>query len=146
MYIHALTIYAFCNTHDVTRDTEGHGNKSDAIVEVDVPWADGGLNMMYVAELKKFSTEPPRKIHVVSEAEKQDYYYRKIRSIVVLLWIFCNFALVKLMLYAVGIDHIDVENSSGTQRSAIYMTVVLWSVAGSSLFRFVGAMWYWLFQ
>ena len=125
MYIHALNTYAFCNTHDVTGDTEGHGNKSDAIGRVDISCADDGLDMMYVAALKTFSTEPPKKIYVVSEAEEHDYYSRKIRSIVVLLWIFCNFALVKLMLYAVGIDHIDVENTSGTQMSAIYMTVVL---------------------
>jgi len=31
---------------------------------------------------------------------------------------------------------------NASQRSTIYMTVVLWSVAGLSAFRFVGSLWF----
>jgi chitin synthase len=103
------------------------------------PMDDHDLNAQYAPELKKLSTKLPKGIHVASE-EKQDHYYRRIRSGIVLLWIFSNLILVKLMLNAVGVDHIDVEDNPGTQRSIIYMTVVLWSVAGLSLLRSVGAM------
>lgn len=58
------------------------------------------------------------------------------------MWIFCNFALAAVVLSAVGLERINPDNTSGEQRSTIYMAVVLWSVAGLSLFRFVGAMWF----
>ena len=85
----------------------------------------------------------PKEVRVLDAADKQEDYYKGFRSGVVLAWIFSNLALCGIIL-STGLDRIDVSNTSQTeeQRAVIYMKVILYSVAGLSLFRFVGAMWF----
>jgi chitin synthase len=90
----------------------------------------------------KIAQKAPKEVRNISDEEKQEDYYKGFRSSVVLVWIFCNFALGAVVLSAAGLERISVEKDSGDQRSTIYMAVVLWSVAGLSLFRFIGAMWF----
>ena len=121
-------------------------------VDVNIPQDDGDLNAQYEAELAKFSSKPPKEVPVISEEERQADYYKGFRSAVVLAWVFCNFALGAVVLSAAGLETFDKTSTSSTsgstedetqnQRSLIYMEVVLWSVAGLSMFKFVGAMWY----
>jgi len=108
---------------------------------VQIPQDDGDLNAQYEAELNKFATKAPKEVRIVSDAEKHEDYYKGFRSIVVLIWIFCNFALAAVVLDAAGLETINVKDTSA-QRATIYLAVVLWSVAGLSLFRFIGAMWF----
>jgi hypothetical protein len=110
-------------------------------VDVQIPQDDGDLNAMYDAELNKFAKKAPKEVRVVSEAEKHEDYYKGFRSMVVLAWIFCNGALAAVVLNAAGLQRVSVTDNS-SQRATIYLGVVLWSVAGLSLFRFIGAMWF----
>ncbi|PGH35279.1 chitin synthase C [[Emmonsia] crescens] len=150
-YINVLNIYAFCNTHDITWGTKGDDKaeklpsatiKPSGKVDVSIPQDDGDLNAQYEAELAKFATKAPKEVRNFSEEDKQEDYYRGFRSMVVLVWIFCNFSLAAVVLSAVGLERINPDDNSGDQRSTIYLAVVLWSVAGLSLFRFVGAVWF----
>lgn len=150
-YINVLNIYAFCNTHDITWGTKGDDKaeklpsatlKPGGKVDVNIPQDDGDLNAQYESEMLKFSKKPPKEVRVVSASEHQEDYYKGFRSGVVLVWIFCNFALGAVVLSAAGLERIDVTNNDETKRSEIYMGVVLWSVAGLSLFRFIGALWF----
>jgi chitin synthase len=107
------------------------------------------LNAQYEAEIAKFAMKPPKEVQVISEEEKQADYYKGFRSAVVLAWVFCNFALGAVVLSAAGLETFDDTTSSSdsedatqSERSLIYMEVVLWSVAGLSMFKFIGAMWY----
>lgn len=127
-------------------------------VDVNIPQDDGDLNAQYDAELAKFAQKPPKEVRTVSAEEKQEDYYKGFRSAVVLVWVFCNFALAAVVLSAAGLERVDQTSSSSssnskrsdtstdsdtdTQRATIYMAVVLWSVAGLSVFRFIGAMWF----
>jgi chitin synthase len=93
--------------------------------------------------------KPPKEVQIISEEEKQADYYKGFRSAVVLAWVFCNFALGAVVLSAAGLETFDdttstsdSEDSTQSKRSLIYMKVVLWSVAGLSGFKFIGAMWY----
>lgn len=94
--------------------------------------------------MAKIANKAPKETKVVSAAEKQEDYYKGFRSSVVLVWIFCNFALAAVVLSTAGLDKLAISKmgQEGTQRSTIYMAVVLWSVAGLSLFRFCGAVWF----
>ncbi|OAX77424.1 chitin synthase C [Emergomyces africanus] len=150
-YINVLNIYAFCNTHDITWGTKGDDKaeklpsatlKPSGKVDVSIPQDDGDLNAQYEAELAKFASKAPKEVRNFSEEDKQEDYYRGFRSAVVLVWIFCNFALAALVLSAAGLERINPDDTKGQQRSTIYMAVVLWSVAGLSLFRFIGALWF----
>ena len=91
--------------------------------------------------MRKIAAKAPKEVKVISELEHQEDYYKGFRSAVVLVWMFCNFALAAVVLSTAGLDRISVKNAE-TQRSGIYLAVVLWSVAGLSLFRFIGAVWF----
>jgi len=149
-YINILNVYAFCNTHDITWGTKGDDKaeklpsanlKPGGKVDVNIPQDDGDLNAQYDLEMRRIAEKAPKEVKVVSESEKQEDYYKGFRSAVVLFWMFCNLALAAVVLSTAGLERLSVDNSS-TQRSTIYMAVVLWSVAGLSAFRFLGAMWF----
>jgi chitin synthase len=100
--------------------------------------------------LAKFATKPPKEKPTISDEDRQADYYKGFRSAVVLAWVFCNFALGAVVLSAAGLETFDNTSSTNTtnqdktqtERSMIYMEVVLWSVAGLSMFKFMGAMWF----
>ena len=149
-YINILNVYAFCNTHDITWGTKGDDKapklevanlKPGGKVDVNIPQDDGDLNAQYEAEMRKFAEKAPKEVKNISESERQEDYYKGFRSAVVLVWMFCNFALAAVVLSTAGLERVAVNNNEA-QRSTIYMAVVLWSVAGLSLFRFCGAVWF----
>jgi chitin synthase len=155
-YVNTINIYAFCNVHDVswgTREAEtkkslgstkiGTGNEDNVDTEISAQ----DLDALYDAELEKFTTRAPEEVApVLSEKAKNDYYDASFRSWVVLVWMFCNGALVALILRTGGIERISVQkqvqDGDASSIVKVYLTVVLWSVAGLSSFKFVGAMWY----
>ena len=151
-YINILNVYAFCNTHDITWGTKGDDKaeklpsatlKPGGKVDVDIPSDDADLNTQYENEMRVLSVKALKEVKIASPSEKQEDYYKGFRSAVVLVWMFCNFALASVVLSTAGLERVVVTGKeSSTQRSTIYMAVVLWSVAGLSLFRFLGAMWF----
>jgi len=59
----------------------------------------------------------------------------------------CNLALAAVVLNTGGFNVVTVgggvsQAEAEAQRSVIYMSVVLWSVAGLAAVRFVGASWF----
>ncbi|EXJ94861.1 chitin synthase 2 [Capronia coronata CBS 617.96] len=149
-YINVLNIYAFCNTHDITWGTKGDDKaeklpsanvKPGGKVDVLIPQDDGDLNAQYDAELTKFATKPAKEVKIVNPAERQEDYYKSFRSNVVTAWMITNFILVAAVLNIAGFDKINVHDTE-QQNSTIYLAVILWSVAGLSLFRFIGAVWF----
>lgn len=148
-YINILNVYAFCNTHDITWGTKGDDKaeklpsatlKPGGKVDVNIPTDDGDLNAQYEAEMRKIAVKAPVEQRVISASEKQEDYYKGFRSSVVLLWLVCNFGLCAVVLSTAGLDRIST--TTGEEKSAIYLAVVLWSVAGLSAFKFIGAMWF----
>jgi chitin synthase len=148
-YINILNVYAFCNTHDITWGTKGDDKpevlpsvnlKADGKVDFDAPTDDADLNSQYETELRAFATkyEPPKA--QIGDKERQEDYYKGFRSAVVLCWMFCNLALCAVVLATGGLE-VTVDNGS-TDNATIYMSVILWSVAGLSLFRFIGSTWF----
>ena len=149
-YINILNVYAFCNTHDITWGTKGDDKaeklpsatlKPGGKVDVNIPTDDGDLNAQYEAEMRKIVMKAPEEKREFTAAEKQEDYYKSFRSRVVLVWLICNFALVAVVLSTAGLERISASTDD-TTKSTIYMAVVLWSVAGLSAFKFIGAMWF----
>jgi chitin synthase len=155
-YINILNVYAFCNTHDVSWGTKGAvkaddlgsvSTKPGGKVEVAIPTDDADLNTQYERELSAFRAKyiPPKK--TVDPSAKQEDYYKGFRSAVVLFWMFSNLALCAVVLNTGGLkvavtNDPNADDKEDNERATIYMAVILWSVAGLSLFRFVGAVWF----
>lgn len=152
-YTNVLNVYAFCNTHDISWGTKGD-DKPDALPTVDTKDGkgktdlpdEGDLNAAYERELSVFA-----KKHVVEKkaptesqlAEAQLDYYRWIRTLVVLIWMISNFGLCALVLSTAGLEDLSTSADEDTDaRASTYMTVVLWSVAGLSAFKFIGCLWF----
>ncbi|KAI8633635.1 glycosyltransferase family 2 protein [Xylariaceae sp. FL1651] len=153
-YVNVLNVYAFCNTHDISWGTKGD-DKAEELPKVDTKDGkgktdlpdEGDLNAQYEKELAVFSRKEPKVVKVKTEAQKaedQMDYYRWIRSLVVLIWIITNFGLVALVLSTAGVEDLNPAQSQQAEeaRSTLYTTIILWSVAGLSAFKFIGALWF----
>ena len=155
-YTNVLNVYAFCNTHDISWGTKGD-DKPDALPSVstkdgegktDLP-DEGDLNAQYERETRVFSSKAVKEVKAPSPAqleEKQMDYYKGVRTVTVLVWMMMNFGLVALVLSTAGLQRINPASGDAdqvrTQRANIYMTVVLWSVAALSSFKFIGTVWF----
>lgn len=152
-YINILNVYAFCNTHDITWGTKGDDKaeklpsaklKADGKVDVNLPTDDGDLNHQYEAEIMKIAQKAKVEKREISADEKQEDYYKGFRSRVVIFWLVCNFALASAVLSTGGLERLSASAGDGQddEKANIYMAVVLYSVAGLSAFKFIGAMWF----
>lgn len=159
-FTNVLNVYAFCNTHDISWGTKGDDkpdklptiSTKDGSGKTDLP-DEGDLNMQYERELQVFSRKFVKEVKTPSLAqldEKQQDYYRGVRTVVVLAWMIMNFALIAAVLSAAGLEKIGTTTTTTesdealekSTRSTIYMAVVLYSVAGLAGFKFIGAMWF----
>ncbi|KAJ4417346.1 Chitin synthase, class 2 [Gnomoniopsis sp. IMI 355080] len=156
-FTNVLNVYAFCNTHDVSWGTKGDDkpdklpsiSTKDGSGKTDLP-DEGDLNAQYERELQVFSRKPVKEKKELTPSqldEKQQDYYRGVRTVVVLMWMITNFALIAVVLSAAGLEKIGTSTDSDTDvesttRTTIYMAVVLYSVAALSGFKFIGAMWF----
>jgi len=150
-YINVLNVYAFCNTHDISWGTKGDDKVATDLgsvkvqeggkVDVNIPTDDGDLDAEYTKQVTKLRTKAIQEVKPKKPEEIQEDYYKGVRSSVVLLWMFTNFSLAAVVLNAAGLERLPLKTDED-QRSAIYLSVVLWAVAALSAFRFAGSCWF----
>ena len=157
-YINFLNVFAFCNTDDLTWGTKEKKRKPPKnVVDADendkynlrVPHPD----VQYDKEITLLAAPPDSEGKVLAaedakkEAEeKKQAYYASVRWGIVMAWIFTNLGLCTLVLQTGSIQVFNKSKGDPTQKKAdtakVYLSVVLWSVAGLSAFRFVGSIWF----
>ena len=162
-YINVLNIYSFCNIHDVSWGTKGVeaakdlgaakfiGADDENIVLV-APEVNHELNDVYLTNLEslknlnaKNDAEEVDKIN--AKKFKDDSYYAFIRTVTVLIWMLTNAILIAVVLRTMGVDIMTKKlstNSDGSiaGNSEIFLSIILWIVAGLAVFRFCGCVLY----
>jgi chitin synthase len=153
-YINVLNVFAFCNTDDLSWGTKEMNNKPASAVEagkdntvsirVAPPDAQYDREMALLATpdgAKALNDEDTRE----EANEEKKAYYASVRSGIVMAWIFTNLGLCTVVLQTGSIQVFSKSGEDPTKKvdtARIYLSVVLWSVAWLSLFRFVGSLWF----
>lgn len=148
-YVNVLNIYAFCNIDDISWGTKGDtGAKDlgavkmleDGNFKTDLPVLQEEINQSYLDQLNKI--KKPYVDDGSGYKPTNEDYYAFVRSMTVLLWMFTNGLVCALVLETGGFNQFSSTTSDATQRSEIFLTVILWTVAFMALFRFMGCTAY----
>lgn len=151
-YVNVLNIYAFCNIDDVSWGTKGDVGgqtlekvkmRDDGTFDVSVPISQEEINQSYLNQLEKIRepAPPPEKATATSNED----YYAFIRSMTVLIWMVTNFIIIAIVLATGGLNQfVSITNLANekSSRAAVFLTVILWTVAFMALFRFIGCVYY----
>ncbi|ANZ74738.1 BA75_01139T0 [Komagataella pastoris] len=148
-YVNVLNIYAFCNIHDISWGTKGEEMKLDLGVlnvssgesEVNLPIYKVDIEDAYSEQMKVLSQPYEEPQFKPSEEEKEKDFFAFIRSMTVLIWMFTNFVIIALVLETGGVSELGII-SEKSNKSEIFLTVILWIVAFMALFRFLGCTTY----
>jgi chitin synthase len=166
-YINILNVYAFCNTNDLSwgtrpttkpRDNDATSTKVAGQERFEI-WRSGDvdLNADHEKQLALLQYKPPKETRAEKKLKKQNLtkeekeaakkaYYAQVRSGIVLSWVFSNLVVCTLVLESVSVSVIinpkKSQEAAQAGNTKIYLQVVLWSVAGLSFFKFLGAMWF----
>jgi chitin synthase len=153
-FVNILMVYAFCNTHDVSWGTKGDNQpkndlghakatKEDGkeVVDVEVPTSREDINNAYDNVLKELAVKPEVVKTKRDAATKREDYYRMFRTRLVLGWMFSNFLLVAVFTSSLFKEWYNKSIAAGNAFNP-YLSVIFWSVAGLSAFRFAGSVAY----
>jgi len=154
-YINTLTIYAFCNTHDISWGTKGDNNASvgegsaSKQSEAAKEKAAGDLQMQpkpvlvteqsesyqrALAALREPLSDDQAK---VDRSTQREDYYKNVRTWLVLAWVLSNGALVAVVSSPRISDALTSSNGSNP-----YMAILMYAVAAFSIVRFAGCVVY----
>jgi chitin synthase len=139
-YICTLQVYAFCNAHDVTWGTKGDNITrtdlgtvkagKDGVVELEMPSEQIHIDYRYDDALCNLRDRVKVPVPEISESQKQEDYYRAVRTYMVVAWLVSNAVLA--MAVSEAYNAADVANN-------FYLKFLLWSVAAVALFRAIGS-------
>ncbi|KAL9616930.1 MAG: hypothetical protein Q9160_008243 [Pyrenula sp. 1 TL-2023] len=140
-YICTLQVYAFCNTHDVTWGTKGdnviHTDLGAATskngthtVEIEMPSEQLDIDSGYDEALRNLRDRLEAPKQEVSEGQRQEDYYRAVRTYMVSTWLVANAVLAMGVSEAYSNTHVS---------NNFYLSFILWSVAAVAAFRAIGS-------
>lgn len=149
-YVNVLNIYAFCNIDDISWGTKGDtGAKDlgevkrldDGQFKTNLPVLQEEINQSYLDQLNKI--KKPFVDNGGGYKPTNEDYYAFIRSMTVLVWMFTNGLVCAIVLETGGFDQFSSDSALElSNRSEIFLTVILWTVAFMALFRFIGCISY----
>lgn len=152
-FINTLTIYAFCNSHDVSWGTKGDDKsstnsaipapiKKDAVESSKPVKTNVDIDASHRAAVDAISRRPDElRVHRDFNTKREDYY-RNVRTWLVLSWVLSNCLLVAI----VSSPRVSVllTGTAGQQSGVAnpYMAFLMYSVALFGVIRLIGAITY----
>lgn len=153
-YVNVLNIYSFCNIDDISWGTRQEPvaknlgvakstNNNDILINHE----EVELNEDYLDTLEQLRVVPP-KMKMVRSVARDDNYYALIRTCTVLVWLFTNLILICIVLEIGGVDKIFRSNEFNyiSPNSSVFLTIILWLVAGLAAYRFFGSVLFLVFK
>ncbi|KAI5284996.1 Chitin synthase, class 2 [Ascosphaera aggregata] len=139
-YLCTLQIYAFCNTHDISWGTKGDNSiardlgaargTGQSTVELEMPSEQLDIDSCYDQALRNLRDRVEVPQPEVSAQQKQEDYYRAVRTYMVSIWLIANAILAMAVSEAYGTE------SAGNNG---YLAFLLWAVAALAAFRAIGS-------
>ncbi|RKP35556.1 glycosyltransferase family 2 protein [Dimargaris cristalligena] len=154
-FINILTVYAFCNVHDVSWGTKGdtgmtndlgHAKikKQDGqeVAEVAVATTQEDANTKYEKFLTELRKPAPVEKNKRDASTKKEDNNKLFRTRFLLAWMFTNALLVVTLTSDYFLDYIKDNFTKGDIVFNPYLSFIFWSVAGMAGFRFLGSVIY----
>lgn len=140
-YLCTLTIFAFCNIHDISWGTKeeditetdlGEAVKSSSgQVKVEI-YAGMDIDGAYEDSLTNLRIRKPIAEKKPDLTKAQEDYFKEIRTRVVMFWLVCN------MILMMSVS----EYYNGSTDTNVYLSVIMYSVVLLTAVRFSGSLLY----
>lgn len=159
-FTNILSIYAFCNLHDVSWGTKGDngaqvlgsvtskiGIDGSSEVQVDFPQDLQEIDYNYNIFVTRLGKPREKNIGKVDKSTAQQDYFKGFRTQVILSWMLCNAIVVALMTNQVILNQLQSTftintASAATARLNPFLAFIFYSILGLSFVRFVGSTSY----
>ncbi|KAJ3241948.1 Chitin synthase, class 2 [Chytriomyces hyalinus] len=160
-YVNILNVYAFCNLHDVSWGTKGDNTTSADLGLAKVVQKDGkevveveltdqnDANAAYGKYIMELKQERPVEVRKRDAKTKQEDYFKKFRTNIILAWLGTNGLLVgvlttdwiqKYLFAALNVNSSgSISSNSGTNP---YLKFIFYANLGLASVRFLGCLVY----
>lgn len=154
-YINTMTIFAFCNVHDISWGTKGQTAvsvtqqdkvkiASEVNAQIITDMSQPILTMSdtqqaYRLALQQFAIRPPSEHAHRDASTKREDYFKQFRTNLVLAWVLSNGLLIAIISSDAVTKALVGDKFEHTN---IYVSLLMYTIAAMSLLRFAGSMLY----